>query len=168
MGVTKPNETLKIRSTTGAGLFGQIYVEKVLRVLFGVASPRNENRIQPVQACAAVHGGMHLLTQCLRHLAALPVALHASAYTATSCPRYPVLSCFCFCFFLILYYQLNAKCLVISPAAGTHWSRYFLTLGFTCISLVLWWTQAGLFQLLPLLCVWKQNKADSTKCRFSK
>lgn len=99
MGVTKPNETLKIRSTTGAGLFGQIYVEKVLRVLFGVASPRNENRIQPVQACAAVHGGMHLLTQCLRHLAALPVALHASAYTATSCPRYPVLSCFCFCFF---------------------------------------------------------------------
>lgn len=139
MGVTKPNETLKIRSTTGAGLFGQIYVEKVLHVLTGVSSPRNENRIQPVQACAAVHRGMHLLTQCLWHLAALQMALHASAYAAMSCPWYPILSCVLFLFFfLILYYQLNAKCLVISPAAGTRWSRHFLTLGFTCISLVLW------------------------------
>lgn len=99
MGVTKPNETLKIRSTTGAGLFGQIYVEKVLHVLTGVSSPRNENRIQPVQACAAVHRGMHLLTQCPWHLAALQMALHASAYAATSCPRYPVLSCVLFLFF---------------------------------------------------------------------
>lgn len=41
MGVTKPNEMLKIRSVTGVGLFCQVYIEKVLHVLTGVSSPRN-------------------------------------------------------------------------------------------------------------------------------